>query len=320
MSDTIRLAVVGAGIMGANHVRTSKQLRDVELVAVVDPDRDRVAAATATTSAAMVGSIDDVIGHIDAAVLAVPTRYHVELAVRLAEAGVHVLVEKPLAEDVTAAQQIVKACSASGVVLAVGHVERFNAAVAELPKFLDEPIHVEATRVSPYSARVPDGVIFDLMIHDLDIVAALAGEDASVVDASGVARAVKGETEDLASVTMRFSTGLTATFNTSRLGQQKVRTIEITQADSVIVADLVRQDITIHRMTRHEYLSDEGSRYRQSSVVEIPFLESRGEPLALELQHFVECIRTGATPRVDGNVGVRALALAELAESVVSRS
>ena len=93
--------------------------------------------ATATTSAAMVGSIDDVIGHIDAAVLAVPTRYHVELAVRLAEAGVHVLVEKPLAEDVTAAQQIVEACPASGVVLAVGHVERFNAAVAELPTFLD---------------------------------------------------------------------------------------------------------------------------------------------------------------------------------------
>jgi predicted dehydrogenase len=225
-----------------------------------------------------------------------------------------------LAEDVTAAQQIVKACAASGVVLAVGHVERFNAAVAELPRFLEEPIHVEATRVSPYSARVPDGVIFDLMIHDLDIVAALAGDDATVVDASGVARAVKGETEDLASVTMRFSTGLTATFNTSRLGQQKVRTIEITQADSVIVADLVRQDIVIHRMTRHEYLSDEGSRYRQSSVVEIPFLETRGEPLALELQHFVECIRTGASPRVDGTVGVRALALAALADSVVSRS
>ena len=131
---------------------------------------------------------------------------------------------------------------------------------------------------------------------------------------------MKGETEDLASVTMRFSTGLTATFNTSRLGQQKVRTIEITQADSVIVADLVRQDITIHRMSRHEYLSDEGSRYRQSSVVEIPFLESRGEPLALELQHFVECVRTGTPPRVDGSVGIRALALAELAESVVSRS
>ena len=187
MSDVIRLAVVGAGIMGTNHVRTSKQLRDAELVAVVDPDTDRAAAAAASTSAATVASIDDVIGHIDAAVLAVPTRYHVELAVRLAEAGVHLLVEKPLAEDVTAAQQIVKACSASGVVLAVGHVERFNAAVAELPRFLEEPIHVEATRVSPYSARVPDGVIFDLMIHDLDIVAALAGEDASVVDASGVA-------------------------------------------------------------------------------------------------------------------------------------
>ena len=118
-------------------------------------------------------------------------------------------------------------------------------------------------------------------------------------------------------MTVEFSTGLTAAFNTSRLGQQKIRTIEITQAESVVIADLVRQDVTVHRMSRHEYLSDEGTRYRQSSVVEIPFLETRGEPLALELQHFVDCIRTGDTPRVDGPTGARSVALALLARSAV---
>ena len=207
------------------------------------------------------------------------------------------------------AQRIVDAAHAHSVVLAVGHIERFNAAVAELPRPLDRPIHIEASRISPYSARVPDGVIFDLMIHDLDIVCSLAGPDAEVSRISGIARSMKGATEDIASVIVEFSTGLTATFNTSRLGQQKIRTIEITQAESVVIADLVRQDVTIHRMNHSEYLSDEGTRYRQASVIEIPFLETRGEPLA-ELAHFIDCIRNGTTPRVDGAAGIRAVDLA----------
>jgi len=156
------------------------------------------------------------------------------------------------------------------------------------------------------------------MIHDLDIVLALAGDDVEVVDVAGVARKVKGDTEDLAVVTLRFSNGLTAVLNTSRLGQQKIRTVEITQEESVVIADLVRQDITVHRMTRHEYLSDEGTRYRQSSIVEIPFLETRGEPLALELQHFVDAVQGGTPPRVDGRAGLRAIALAERAQLAVA--
>jgi predicted dehydrogenase len=307
----VRLGVIGAGIMGANHARVARQLRHARLVAVVDPDVERAGAAAAPTGAWPVATIDDVLGDIDAAVVAVPTPAHVETAVRLAEAGIHLLVEKPLARTAAEAAEIVGAAERAGVVLSVGHVERFNAAVAELPALLDRPVHLAFSRISPYSARVHDGVVFDLMIHDLDILTWLTGATTHIVEVSGVRRAVRGATEDLAVVSVRAGNGLTAAFTTSRLGQQKIRSVEITQEDSVVVADLVRQDITVHRMTRHEYLSDEGARYRQSSVIEIPFLETRGEPLALELQHFVDCIRTGECPRVTGQDGVTAVALAE---------
>jgi len=313
------MAVVGAGIMGTNHARVAKLLPGVELVAVADPDLAKARAAAGTLGARAVASVGELAGELDAAIIAVPTALHVDTALALIDDGVHVLVEKPLAANAADARKIVDAAAARGLVLAVGHIERFNAAVAELGRLLDHPIHIEASRISPYSSRIADGVIFDLMIHDIDIVCSLAGPDARAVNVSGVARATKGQTEDVASVTVQFSTGLTAAFNTSRLGQQKIRTIEITQAESTVMADLVRQDITVHRMSHHEYLTDQGARYRQSSVIEIPFLESRGEPLALELAHFVECIRTGASPRVDGAAGIRAIELAQWATEAVAR-
>lgn len=317
---TVRIAVIGAGVMGANHARIARQLRDGELVAVIDADleRARTAAGPDVHVATDIAELGRAVP-VDLAVVAVPTPHHADVAISLAERGVHLLVEKPLAGSVPEAERITSAADAAGVVLAVGHIERFNAAVAELPRLIEDPVHIRATRVSPYSARIGDGVIHDLMIHDLDIVLSLAGPDAEVTSVSGTTRSTRSDNEDLASVTVAFSTGLTAAFETSRLAQQKVRTLEITQSDAVVVADLVRQDVTIHRMSQHEYLSGDGVRYRQSSVVEIPFLENRGEPLALELSHVAECVRTGAAPRVGGRDGVRALALADRIAAAVHR-
>ena len=313
-----RLAVVGAGIMGANHARVARQSSDVDLVAVVDQDPERASAAV-EADGRWTTDLAEVVDDIDAAVVAVPTQHHHQVALGLIEAGKHLLIEKPLAPTVEEAREIVDAASAAGVVLAVGHIERFNAAVAELSKWVEDPIHIRAERINPYSPRILDGVVLDLMIHDIDIVLSLAG-DADVAHVSGVGRHARSESEDLASATIRFSSGLTASLTTSRLGQQKIRQIEVTQPSSVVVADLLRQDITIHRMSSHEYLSDQGARYRQSSMVEIPFLETRGEPLALELAHFAECVRTGARPRVDGEAGLRALTLAHQIDASLSRS
>ena len=313
----LRIGVIGVGVMGANHARVARQLRRAHLAAVVDQDLDRAHAFADVTGAVATSDMTEILGGIDLAVIAVPTAAHLRTARQCLDAGVHVLIEKPIAGTVAEGEELVSAAEAAGLTLAVGHVERFNAAVAELPRIIDAPLHIRATRVSPYSARISDGVIHDLMIHDLDIVLALAGPDATVVEASGIARCDRSPTEDFASVNLVFSSGLTASFETSRIAQQKVRSIEVTQDDSVIFADLLRQDITIQRMSRHEYLAVDGVRYRQSSVVEVPFLEQRGEPLLAELEDVVDSILDDRPPRVPGVDGVRAVALAELiAESV----
>lgn len=317
--DVVRVGVVGAGVMGANHARVARQLQRAGLAAVVDPDTER-AASLAGDSVLVAADLDDVLGVIDLAVVAVPTVAHAEIAQRCLDAGVHVLVEKPIASSVEAAEQLVRSARDAGLTLAVGHVERYNAAVHELQRHVTEPLHITATRVGAFSPRISDGVVHDLMIHDLDLVLALAGGEASVTSVSGVGRAIRSEREDIAYATISFDTGLTASFETSRLSQQKVRTIEVTEPDSMIVADLVRQDVTIHRMTRHEYLADDGVRYRQSSVVEIPFIERRGEPLHNELQDVVDSILAGTTPRVDGVAGMRALELADRVAAALNRS
>ena len=318
MTTPVKLVVVGAGSMGANHVRVAQQLPNVELVAVVDQDVERARSVTRSASVAVFGSLDDLTIDVDAAVVAVPTAGHMAVATTLARRGVHLLVEKPLAPSAAEAEDLVAVAEGAGVVLAVGHVERFNPAIYELPRLLEQPIHFEASRISPYTPRIGDGVIFDLMIHDIDIVCSLVNPEAQVVEVAGVARAVKGTTEDLATVTMGFSTGETAVFNTSRLGQTKIRTLEVTQTESAISVDLLRQDITISRMSKHEYLSDEGTtRHRQSNVVEIPFLETRGEPLGLELSNFLQSVRDGSQPHVDGAAGARAVGLAQRALNTV---
>jgi predicted dehydrogenase len=147
------------------------------------------------------------------------------------------------------------------------------------------------------------------MIHDIDLALAIMGSEPSTV--SAVAQCVRSDSEDLAAALLSFPSGTTASLMASRVGQQKIRRIQVTQPDNYVQADLVRQDVTIHRVQHAEFLTNEGRRYSQSGVVEIPYLRHRGEPLSLELSHFVECVRDGACPRVPGEVGVRALRLAE---------
>jgi len=310
MTGVVRLAVVGSGSMGANHIRIARQLPGVELVAVVDSDTTRARQLTAGSNITFLSSVDELQHNIDAAVVAVPTSEHLQVAAALADRGVHLLVEKPLAATRVEAEQLVEKAMKAGVCLAVGHVERFNPAIYELPRFLDNPIHFAAARISPYTPRISDGVVFDLMIHDLDIICSLVG--AEVAEVHGAGQRVRSISEDLAVVTMAFSSGQTASLQTSRVGQQKIRTLEVTQAESVVHVDLLKQDVTITTMSSHEYVAESGTpRHRQSNVVEIPFLETRGEPLALELTDFVHSVLSGSQPRVNGEAGLRAVGLAE---------
>ncbi|MCP4958944.1 MAG: Gfo/Idh/MocA family oxidoreductase [Actinomycetia bacterium] len=314
----IRTAVVGAGIMGANHVRVLGSLPGSDLVAVVDASEERARAAAGEgtlvfpTVGAMLADLPP--GHRpEAVVVSTPTSTHHPVATELIEAGLHVLIEKPIASTVQEGADLQERADRAGVILAVGHIERFNAAAQELLRTLDGPLHIEARRIGPFSSRVPESVVNDLMIHDLDLVSALV--DRPVVHVSAVAQSVKTETEDMVTALLRFEGGVTASVIASRLGQQKIRQLEVTTPDAYVVADLLRQDITITKVEHTEYVSTDGTRYRQTAAVEIPFLEHRGEPLAAELRSFLDAINTGDQPAVTAADGIRAL---ELVESVLA--
>ena len=303
----LRLGIVGAGIMGANHARLARAVRDATLTVVVDPDARRAQQLAAAVGADVASDIDGVADRIDAAVVAVPSDLHHDIALELMKAGIHVLVEKPLATTIADAEALAEAADRNGVALMVGHVERFNPAVLELDHLLADVVHIAAARISPYSPRIREDVITDLMIHDLDVVRSIAG--CGVTDVECMATPVRSDAADLASALLRFENGMTANLTASRVGQQKIRELRITQPDRYVTVDLVRQDVTINRVEHSEFLSAEGARYRQSGVVEIPFLEHQGEPLLLELQEFVRAVSSGTAPRVTAADGVEALRL-----------
>jgi len=305
----LRLGIVGAGIMGANHARLARGVPDATVTHVVDPDVARARRLASAVGAEAVADVASLVDVVDAAVVAAPSGLHHDVALDLMKAGIHVLVEKPLATTVADAEALAEAAEVNGVTLMVGHVERFNPAVLELDQLLGDVVHVAAARISPYSPRITDDVVTDLMIHDLDVVRSIAG--CAVVDVQCMAMPVRSDVPDLACALLRFESGMTANLTASRVGQQKIRELRITQPDRYVTVDLVRQDVTINRVEHSEFLSAEGARYRQSGVVEIPFLEHQGEPLLLELQEFVRAASTGTTPRVTAADGVEALRLVE---------
>ena len=304
----IRIAVVGTGIMGANHARVLSGLHEFELVAVVDPDAPRGEAVAAQAGVEYAPTVEELPDDVAAVVLAAPTSLHEAMGVALLDRGIDLLVEKPAASTVEGAQRLSDAAHSTGRILMVGHIERFNPAYLGLARFLDDPIHLEFTRVGPFSPRVGTDVVLDLMIHDIDLALAIAGSD--VVSMSATGRVIMGESLDLATALLVFANGITATLTASRVAQTKVRKIDITQRSSFVSADLVRQDVTIHRLHHNEFLSDGIPSYQQSGIVEIPYLEQRGEPLALELRHFSTCVTTRDAPVVGGNEAREALRLA----------
>jgi predicted dehydrogenase len=303
-----RVALVGAGIMGTNHARVLQTLPGAEITLVVDHDGERGRALAKSVEAAYCADPRAVPDLAEAAVVASTSQTHADVGVPLLEAGVDLLVEKPVATTVEDAKRLIRAAEDNQRVLMVGHIERFNPAVLELDRQVQDLLHVELTRMGPFSPRVTADVVLDLMIHDLELALALAAAEVDRVAAFG--RCVRTDSLDLATALLHFTNGVTATVTASRVGQTKIRHIELTQLANFVAVDLVRQDVTIHHVAHNEFVSEGGARYRQKGVIEIPFLEHRGEPLWLELGHFLDCVRTRTTPRVTGSQGLRALELA----------
>jgi predicted dehydrogenase len=308
----IDLAIVGAGSMGANHARVGLGLRDARISAIVDPDPERGGKLATTVGAAYYPDVTGLPATVDAAVVAVPTDLHVPVSTELLAMGKHVLVEKPIARTVADARFLVGAARDAGKILMVGHVERFNPAVVELAAIVAEPIHIDAQRVSAFVGRIREGVVLDLMTHDLDIVTALVNRP--VVEVQASVSTLRSGMEDLGVALLRFEGGTSATITASRIGQDKIRRISVTESEAYYVADLLRQDLTIHRQTHPDYTAETRG-YRQQSLIEIPYITTRGEPLHNELEHFVRCVIDGSEPLVSGE---SATATIELVQRVLT--
>jgi predicted dehydrogenase len=275
--------------MGANHVRVVTRHQETELVAVVDPDESRARHLAESNGSTWLPTVDQ-LGGVDGVIVAVPTEYHMGLALPLVEGGTPVLLEKPLAPGLDEVRALVGAARASGSALMCGFVERFNPAVATAMDLLDDPVvHVLSVRHSPTTPRIRTSVVHDLLIHDIDLALRLASAPVSST-ASNSWTAPTGVVE-LADCTIQFEGGAVATLSASRASQRKVRTVAICTEDVLVEVDLLRHDVTMYRHRFHEQLDQGGPTYRAETLVDIPFVRHEGEPLALQLGRFVELIR-----------------------------
>ena len=286
----IRAGVVGTGHMGQYHVLVYAELPDVELVGVVDADPTRAAAVAAQYETQVFADARALIGRVDVASVAVPTGQHFAVARELLEAGVSVLVEKPMTATLDEAQALFAVAERTGAVLHVGHVERFNGAVDELRQIVRAPILVESRRLGPFTPRVQrDTVVMDLMIHDIDIVLRLV--DSPPVRLAAQGAAVHSSVTDVATVQIGFESGAIATITASRATEEKVRTLAITMPDAYVHLDYTDQDIRIYRRANQQYtMSRRAIRYSRASLVE-HLQVHRENPLKLEIQHLLAAHR-----------------------------
>jgi len=320
---TLKMAVIGAGRLGGFHAAKVAARGDVELVGVVDPVEARRNEVAARCHTQALADSRTLLGQIDAAVIAAPTRLHHALALELLEHRIHLLVEKPLAATHAEADELVQSARRNNVVLQVGHVERFNPALAAALPRVRNPKYIEAVRSSPFTFRSTDiGVVLDLMIHDLDLVLSMVRSPLTRVDALGLS--VLGGHEDVANARLEFESGCVATLSASRVSPQAHRRMQIWSERGYTSIDFASRVTTVIEpsealLTRRfdvdsltpeqveylkEHLFDEHLRRED---IEVPPVDA----LELEIEDFVDSIRTPRSPRVTGLQGRQAIAAAE---------
>jgi predicted dehydrogenase len=308
--------------MGRHHARIYSELDSCELVAVVDKNAESAGEVASQYGAVSCGRLSDMPGHLDAASVAVPTVYHAEVAIPLMERGVHVLVEKPLAPDGTSARQLLEASRKHQRLLQVGHSERFNPVVRAMLRMEVTPRFIETTRVSPFTFRSADiGVVFDMMIHDIDIVLHLVKQRNYTLDAVGVS--VLGVTEDVANARIRFANETVANLTASRLALKTERKIRVFAPTAYLsmdyqkksgVAIKVADNIDLIRMARERNFEDLSQMQNLDfgSMVKIePLQVDDVEPLRAEIESFLDSVRTRSAAAVSAEDGLAAVEMAE---------
>ena len=305
----VRAGVVGIGRMGEYHVGVLSEMQGVDIAGVVDVDSQRRKAIHDTFGASTYADCMDLIGKVDVAVVAVPTNMHYPVAKQLLNNGIHVLLEKPCANDLNHARELFQLAQDKNLTLHIGHIERFNGAVQELHKIVETPIFVECKRMGPFTERIKDdGVVLDIMIHDIDIILNLIKSKVTTTHVLGAS--VFSEKDDLVSAQLEFENGCIANIVASRASQNKIRTLSVTQKDSFVVLDYTDQEIYVHRKSSSEHQMSKGSlRYKQESLVESIFVH-KDNPLKLELQHFIDCAKNGSPRNVAVNDELYSLEIA----------
>jgi predicted dehydrogenase len=298
--DPVRIAVIGVGHLGRHHARILSSMEGARLTAVVDTIPERAQEIASASSARALTDYRDLLDDVDAAVVAVPTQSHREVAVPFLERGIPVLVEKPMSRSIEDADRMLEAAGRGRAMLAVGHTERHNPAVAAAMRLVTAPRFIEVHRLSAFPDRSLDiDVVFDLMIHDLDIVLALVRSEVVSIEAVGVP--VLTPKYDIANVRLRFSSGCIANITASRISKDRVRKIRFFQPDAYLSVDYASQEVEAWRLVRRE---------PRPGIEGGPIPVERDEPLRRELADFVMAVRDRSAPLVDGAAGRRALALA----------
>ncbi|MEA2193575.1 MAG: hypothetical protein QOG42_9 [Solirubrobacteraceae bacterium] len=302
----VRVGVVGAGQMGANHLRIYEGVKGVDLVGVVDADPARAKHAAARHGCRAFGSLAEMVGEVDAVTVAVPSSLHADVAGPLLEQGVHCLIEKPLATTEADCEALIRASESRGAVLLVGHVERFNPVVRQLGEILrGNVVHaIDVRRMSALSARITDvDVVADLMIHDIDVVLSLMGTDVIEVGAQGIG----SMGHDYVTATLMFAGGSMATLTASRITHNKIRELNVTADIGFITASYLTQELLIHSQARTTGSTDGGSaNYILDLAIERVLIRP-GEPLDVEIRHFVDAIQNATPPLVSGRDALNAM-------------
>jgi len=294
-----RIAVVGAGAFGRNHVRVIEQSEHADLSGVLDPD-PKVAADLGCPSFT---TLEELAASSDAAVVSTPTVTHADIGCRLMELGLDVLIEKPLAHDPSAGRRLVEAAESCGKLLQVGHLERFNPAVVAVESVITRPLFFEIHRMSMPGPRCLDvDVVLDLMIHDIDIVLSLTKQMPDEIRAAGIS--ILSPKVDIANVRLQFPGGCVANLTASRVSTERIRKLRLFQPHEYISLDYSRQDAV---------------RFHVDPPMKIDFKPlsiAKDEPLRLELEGFIDCLRTRQAPRV---TGVQALAALDVAFDILAK-
>jgi predicted dehydrogenase len=304
-ADSIRTGVVGLGFFGSHHVRHFDANPAARLVAVADVDAGRADEISRHYGVEGVTDHRALIGKVDAVSIATSTSAHYQVAADLIEAGIHVFIEKPIAADTTSAVKLVDLAAGAGVVLQVGHIERFSPAFVALAERAEAPRRISAVRKTPWTGRCGDvDVVLDLMIHDIDLVLTLA--DAPVASVTAEGSVVRSAGCDEAEAWLTFANGVVATLSASRVADTPERRLSITEPHRLLVADLSAPSLSVTRRVANA----------RATGIPIPVRDK----LADEVDDFLTSVATGRSPRVDGRAGLAALDIAERIQTAIASS